>query len=67
MTTTVVDEYGMALNRADRINRLRALVVSSAAMAGALAVGLLARRAPLMCLGMLLAAGMAAIVWWRPP
>ena len=66
MTTTVVDEYGMALTRADRINRLRALVVPPAGMAGALAVGLLAGRAPLMCLGMLLAAGMAAIVWWRP-
>ncbi len=66
MTTTMPDAYGLALSRADRFDRIRALVVLPAGAAAAVVVGLLAGRAPLMCLALLLAAALAAAVWWRP-
>ncbi len=66
MTAAFLDEYGLALRRADRSDRIRALLVVPAGAGGAVVVGVLAARAPLMCLGLLLAAGFAALVWWRP-
>ena len=66
MIAAVADEYGPAMIRADRSDRVRALVVLLAGVMVAAGVGLLAGRAPLACLGLLLSAVLATAVWWRP-
>jgi hypothetical protein len=66
MTTAVIDELGSALTRADRSDRIRALVVPPAGVLAIAVVGLLAARAPLLCVGILLGAALAVVVWWRP-
>jgi hypothetical protein len=66
MTTAVVDSFGSALTRADRSDRIRALIVLPAGVVAAIVVGLLAGRAPIACLGLLLAGAFAVVVWRRP-
>lgn len=67
MTTAVLtDACGSALVRADRSDRIRALGVLPAGVTVAAAVGLLAGREPVACLALLVAAVLAAAVWWRP-
>ena len=66
MTAILTDERGSALTRADRSDRIRALVVPPVGVVAAVAMGLLAGRSPLLCLGAMLSLGIAAVVWWRP-
>ncbi len=66
MSAAVVDARGSARVRADRLDRIRALMVLPAGVLAAIVVGVLAGRAPLACLGLLMGAALAAAAWWRP-
>ena len=66
MTTVVADQHGSALIQADRPDRVRALLVLLAGFVVAAGMGLLAGKAPLMCLGVLFVAVLTGVVWWRP-
>jgi hypothetical protein len=58
--------YGSAMIRADRADRVRALLVLLAGFAVAVGTGVLAGTAPLMCLVLLLGTVLTAVVWRRP-
>lgn len=58
MTTAVTDDF-----TSDRVRPLFVLLAGIVVAAG---MGLLAGTAPLLCLGLLVAAVLTAIVWWRP-
>ncbi len=66
MSTSVVDEYARDLVRGDRFDRVRALVALLAALPVAVGAGLLAGRYPTICVALLAATALAAVVWWRP-
>lgn len=66
MIAAVADEYGPAMARADRSDRVRAFVVLLAGLVVAAGMGWLAGRAPQICLGLLLGATLATVVWWHP-
>lgn len=66
MITAVAHKYGPVVVRAERPDRVQVLCVLLVGFVVAAGMGLLAARAPLMCLGLLLGAVLTAVVWRRP-
>ena len=66
MSAAALEEYGTVLARVDRSDRIRAWLVPPAGAVAAVGMGLLAGREPVLCLGLLLGAGLGAAVWRRP-
>ena len=66
MITAVAHQNGPVVVRAERPDRVQALSVLLIGFVAAAGTGLLAARAPLLCLGLLLVAVLTVVVWQRP-
>ena len=66
MTALIADDYGSLLARADRADRVRALVILVVGVMVSAGVGLLAVRAPVACFALVVGAVLSIAVWRRP-
>ena len=66
MITAVAHQNGPVVVPAERPDRVQALSVLLIGFVAAAGTGLLAARAPLLCLGLLLGAVLTVVVWQRP-
>ncbi|KAA1397726.1 hypothetical protein [Aeromicrobium ginsengisoli] len=66
MSALIADDFASLLARADRSDRRRACAVLVVGVIAAAGAGLLAVRAPVACLGLLVGGALAAAVWRQP-